>query len=323
MNIYFYIYRKTSKKPAKPKQHAKNGQLSLLACTIFSSQWHRVLMHLNYSKQELHPEKGDYNYAGLILPISQNFYSEKDLSNVDMILCRQIPWSLMGYNQWKKQAGGKTVNNASCLIDSLLYSLNYSIYIESISHTSAGIKPKLFKYWGCRDCILRNDHVMFPWSPFVPLTPCRYLCSSARSTWSSILTLWESLAEENNAIKKLLNYTYFQTLVIGQIIMKRSGNESVQKELTNAYHVPTLKKEVLGSFGIVDIELKCLRQSPDYDFKTCNAKEFDDKKRSDRRARKLADYQVRPLYVQMTKEIGIEFIDKTNEDKFWIQTECD
>ena len=308
MNIFNYIHRKET-----DKRSAKNTQISLLACTIFLHQFERELIHLGFEK-ELNKNEGEYNYAGMILPIDSKFYTQDDLTDIDFVLCKQHPFSLMGYNQWRRSLT-ETVGNASCLLDAVLYPVNYMAYMQGMSDISHGIKEQTLKYFGCRDCDFKKEHVIFPWAPFIPFEQTRHITTSPRTTWTSVIQLWEQLADGNLLIQQLLNFMYISTLVCGQIIMKGT-NDVIKQALVNGYHIPTLRPEVFGQIGITNIYLRCDDTRCTYDYKVHNDNFNKKKLRQD--VKRLAYYYARPLYVQMTGNIGINYMDKSQEEKFWI-----
>lgn len=259
-----------------------------------------------------------YNFAGMILPIDEEFYEEEDISDLDFILVRQHPFSLLGHNQWYKVAQTQeTVGNSTCFIDALLYPINYMAYTQSISRFSDGMRPKCMKYWGCRDCKSRKGHCCFPWQPFIPGLPSRYNIGGNRTTWTTLMDEWRNQATENRYIQKLLGYYYVSMFVMAQKIMLHCPNEEIKTELCNANHRIPTRSRVLGYFKITDVYLKCNdAEEHGYDFEQCNKDPTTDLISSHHQ--NLISFKKRPLYVRMTSEIGIPF--PTNEGEFFIKS---
>ena len=291
----------------------KNPALAALGCSVFTHMWHKILIHLGF-EQELDKS---YNFAGMIIPIDEEFYTNEDLSETDFIMVRQHPFSLMGPNQWKETAQTKkTVGNSSCFIDALLYPTNYMCYTQCISQFSDGIRAKTLKYWGCRDCALGKPHLSFPWQPFIPGLPSRYNVSGSRTTWTTLIDEWQTQAEHNSIIQKLLGYYYVSMFVIAHKTMIHSNNDVVKTELCNASHRLQTRYEFLRYFNINECELKCDDEDEiGYDFEECNKDSsglFINK-----HYQQIASYKQRSIYVRMTSEIGIPF--PTNEFNFFIK----
>ena len=291
----------------------KNPALAALGCSVFTHMWHKVLIHLGF-EQELDTS---YNFAGMIIPIDEEFYTNEDLSEIDLIMVRQHPFTLMGPNQWfKTPQTKKTVGNASCFIDALLYQTNYMCYTECISQFSDGMRPKTLKYWGCRDCCLGKPHCTFPWQPFIPGLPSRYNISGNRTTWTTLIDEWQTQAEQNAIIQKLLGYYYVSMFVIAHQTMIHCNNDIVKTELCNASHRLTTRYELLRYFNIDQCELKCHDADEcGYDFEECNKNSSE--LFLNKHYAKIRSYKERWIYVRMTSEIGIEF--PTNEFNFFIK----
>ena len=305
-----------------PTSNTRNANLVFISLNAWQSQMEHTLMHLGFESYF----DVDYDYVGLIIPISDCFYEKINLKKTSIIIQRHFPWSLINKIKAVDKEKPRTYTSDSdsiihaCSIDHLLFATQNKSQINCTSHYGE-IAPQAIKYWGCYNCKMGHGHFSSPMDHLSGGPAQR------KGSGSPYITLGNSLYEltnqhfktqKNKILSKFLAHFYVQSISL--ISRFKNVNDFERDDYINAIHTK-------GNNELHDKLKKYLKlQATKYAHK--NIKFYNIQKHNTTNdeltqdERKLKHIKERIPMVILTQHISMENAHPGEENNFWISLDA-
>ena len=220
-------------------------------------------------------DNGQYYYAGMCIPISKKFYTHRDLTNTKFVLLQQSPFSLTNIKKsgddilktfhQHQELNEKNMTHATCLVDGIIAPMVMSAWRDCLDHVTSLVPSSCFKYPGCWSCCQEESHVTYPWAPFLG-KPSRYKTGSyGRTTYTTLLRKWASIAEKNGQgdVRKLHIYMMISALTAAYKLHLLQKTQLMVQQLGNRNSNVEWPTKI---FEALEMKTVCRIPLPDYEF---------------------------------------------------------
>ena len=294
----------------------------MFAASVFTYQWQTQILHLQRQK-ELNFDNGEFWFAGFVLPIDKTFYKDTSLENTRFVLAQQFPFSMsnpnkkeniVSYDERKKQEEQNNPHN-TCLIDAIVMPMVMRIWKESMNEVTQTVKKGIWKYPGCAACGNNPEpHMTFPWAPVLNKKAKYKTNAYSKTTWTTIIRNWISLAEHDKQIRQIATYFFCATLIAAHKIYTKEKKLIWGELATQNLNVnQCFPIQSLQFLGIENLHLhrekdhpKCFDIEKHNNFDTWN------------QPTTITHYKFRPIYLQCTSTITVQLPYSSELDEIFI-----
>ena len=287
--------------------------------------WETMIIHLQQkqSKDVNIEADGGFYYAGMCIPVSNKFYKDADLTNTKLILLQQSPFSLTNikrsgddvlktYHQHQELINNN-IPHGTCLVDGIVAPMVMSVWRDCLDHITSLVPPYLFKYPGCWSCGQEESHVTYPWAPYLQL-PSRFKTAAySRTTYTTLLKKWASLAEEHPNVRKLHIYMMVSSLTSAYKLHISQKTQLMVQELGNMNSNIQWPEKIFEILGME--RLSKIPSSPNEEFFIIEKHNQGDHLRQELG---IMHYKKRKIYLSNTNVLTVDNPYKEEIDKTWI-----